>query len=219
MNTNRTLISAIPSLIEGYKKFKSKYFDQSKSYEDLVEHGQKPKVLMVACCDSRADPAIITGCEPGELFVVRNVANLIPPFDNDLHHHGTSAALEFAVMGLEVSDIIIFGHSHCGGIRALMEEPKYASSDFISAWMDIAKSAKQRVLKDYPQCSLDDQAHHCEKESLLVSLDNLKTFPWIRERVSKGQLFLHVWYFDLNTGIIEAYHADTGFIPLEGVTK
>ncbi len=139
--------SAIFPLIEGYKQFKEKYFKNTKSFDDLVKYGQKPKVLVVACCDSRVDPSIVTNCNPGELFVVRNVANLVPPFDGDHRHHSTSAALEFGVMDLEVSDIIVFGHSHCGGIRALMESSEDENtSDFITAWMSIAKPAKQQVL-------------------------------------------------------------------------
>ncbi len=220
MSTSHPTDLVITSLIKGCKQFKLEHFENSESFRDLVQYGQKPKVLAIACCDSRVDPAIVTGCKPGELFVVRNVANLVPPFKNDPRHHGTSAALEFGVVGLGVNDIILFGHSHCGGIRALMEAPEeISSSDFISAWMDIAIPAKQRVLKRYPQCSLDEQAHHCEKESLLISLNNLTTFPWIHERVQASRLFLHAWYFNLGTGMIETYQSATGnFIPLDDKT-
>ncbi|MBL4647433.1 MAG: carbonic anhydrase [Gammaproteobacteria bacterium] len=205
-NTNFPTGSAIASLITGYKQFKSQYFEQSKTFDNLVQDGQKPKVLAIACCDSRVDPAIVTGCKPGELFVVRNVANLVPPFSANPQHHGTSAALEFGVINLGVSDIILFGHSHCGGIRALIEAPEERSpSNFINAWMDIAIPAKQHVLQQYPHCSLDQQAYHCEKKSLGISLNNLLTFPWIKQRVAAQQLFLHVWYFNLATGAIETY--------------
>jgi len=208
--------SVISPLIEGYKQFRVKYFENTKAFDDLVQHGQKPKVLVIACCDSRVDPAIVTNCNPGELFVVRNVANLVPPFDGNPRHHGTSAALEFGVLGLGVSDIIVFGHSYCGGVRVLMEAQKNKStSDFIAAWMDIAKPAKQRVLRQHPKCSLDEQAHYCEKESLLISLNNLKTFPWIYERILTNKLFLHAWYFNLDTGMIETYQSSSDqFVPL-----
>ena len=211
--TNNTTITR---LIDGYKTFRSKYFDQSNIYDDLIKYGQNPKVLVIACCDSRVDPAIVTGCEPGELFVVRNVANLVPPFDKTPQYHGTSAAVEFAVKSLQVHDIIVFGHSHCGGIRALMKATADEhSSDFIRAWMDIAKPAKEKVLHHYHQCTFDEKAHYCEQESLLISLNNLNSFPWIAERVAKEQLFLHAWYFNLNTGMIEAYQADIEkFIPI-----
>jgi carbonic anhydrase len=206
MNTNNN--TTIDTLIQGYQQFKTKHFDQSTAFANLVQYGQQPNTLVIACCDSRVDPAIVTNCQPGELFVVRNVANLVPPCDNHSHqqHHGTSAALEFGVLGLHVSNIIVFGHSHCGGIRALMEKTdEDEPSDFISTWMSIAKPAKQRVLTDYAQSTLDVQAQHCEKESLIISLNNLTTFPWIKERVEQGVLALHGWYFDLNTGCIEAY--------------
>ena len=204
--------SAILPLIEGYKQFRIKYFENTRTFDDLVKYGQKPKAMIVACCDSRVDPAIVTNCSPGELFVIRNVANLVPPFNGCSKHHGTSAALEFGVLDLEVSDIILFGHSHCSGIRALMEaqENNEHSSNFIEAWMDIAKPAKQQVLKQYPQHSLDEQSHYCEKESLLISLDNLKTFPWINKRILANELFLHAWYFNLGTGIIETYNSSSG---------
>ena len=212
-----TTDSAILPLIEGYKQFRKEHFENTQTFDDLVENGQKPKTLVIACCDSRVDPAIVTNCNPGELFVVRNIANLVPPFAGDSHHHGTSAALEFGVLNLGVSDIIVFGHSHCGGIRALMTEPEAGSpsSDFITSWMDIAKPAKQQVIEQHPDYSLDEQMHCCEKESLLISLRNLETFPWIRDRVQKQQLFLHAWYFDLNTGMIETYDASSDkFVPL-----
>ncbi len=210
----------IPTLIEGYKQFKPKYFEQSQYFRRLVNEGQRPKVLMIACCDSRVDPAIIVDAEPGELFVVRNVANLVPPFNSDPRHHGTSAALEFAVKNLGVQHIILFGHKYCGGIRALMEaECDSHPTDFIKAWMNIADAAKQRVLQRYPHADIDEQAHHCEKESLLISLVNLQTFPWIKEQLDAKKLFLHAWYFDLDSGMVESYHeSQQAFVPLDNNT-
>ena len=198
--------SAITPLIEGYERFRKKNFEEKSLSENLFHEGQNPKVLIVACCDSRVDPAILTECDPGDIFVVRNIANLIPPFESDLHHHGTSAALEYGVKVLKISDIIILGHSHCGGIRSLFEAPDDKDpSSFIDTWMDIAKPAKEHVVEQYPNDSIEEQARHCEKESLLLSLKNLKTFPWIAERVAAKTLSIHAWYFDLETGDIEAY--------------
>lgn len=208
--------STITHLLEGYKQFKQKHFDDEKLFDGLVKQGQQPKILFVACCDSRVDPAIVTGCQPGELFVVRNVANLVPPYDSDPRHHGTSAALEYAVLDLNISDIVIFGHSHCGGIHALMEaSDEKDETSFLDMWMGIAKQAKKRVIEKYPNSSPEEQAYFCEKESLLTSLKNLNTFPWITERVQQKTLALHAWYFNLATGSIEAYQTETEkFIPL-----
>ena len=209
MTKQSSFNSEIMCLIEGYKQFKYKYFEKSKIYKDLVRKGQKPKVMVIACSDSRVDPAIITNSKPGELFIVRNIANLVPPFEGDHQHHGTSAALEFGVKQLEITDIIVFGHSHCSGINALLEtNPDNINSfDFIDDWMDIAKPAKDSVLNDFPNSSKHEKAHICEKKSLLLSLDNLKTFPWINKKVESNNLFLHAWYFNLATGTIELYNS------------
>ena len=213
--------SSINRIIKGYKKFKTKHFEQTGTYKNFAHEIQSPKVLAIACCDSRVDPAIVTSCNPGELFVIRNVANLVPPFNTDPRHHGTSAALEFGVIGLEVTDIIIFGHSNCGGIQALLNpENKKIGSDFISSWMNIAKPAKEKTLKLYPHHTIKEQRHYCEKESLLVSMNNLTTFPWIKERVLKNKLSTHTWYYNLLCGTIEAYQSSTNkFILLDELYK
>lgn len=228
---------ALAPLIEGYKRFRAQYYERSSIYKTLVDYGQQPKVLIVACCDSRVDPAIVMGCEPGDLFVVRNVANLVPPYDSDPRLHGTSAALEFGVRGLKVSDIIVLGHSHCGGIQALMsaEHTSMATpsqgernaqptqdtqqTDFIDHWMNIAQCAKEKVNALYPDAPLEERAHQCEKESLRISLENLRSFPWIATRVSNNELFLHAWYFDLPSGLIQRYRPScntfTALVPID----
>lgn len=217
MSHTPTPQSAIPSLIDGYRQFKKGQQMQAQFYEELATEGQKAKVLVIACCDARVLPSMVTNAIPGELFVVRNVANLVPPFNSDPRHHGTSAALEFGVLGLNVTDIVVFGHSHCGGIKAMMEsESKSANSDFIHAWMDIATPAKEKVLADHPNTNSSELNYYCEKQSLLVSIDNLMTFPWIQSRVEENQLHLHAWYFDLATGAVEAYQTQTtSFVELE----
>jgi len=199
---------AIDNLIAGYQEFKKKDIEQSDAYVELAK-GQSPKVLVIACSDSRIEPAIVTGCEPGDLFVVRNVANLVTPFDSDPRHQGTSAALEFGVKGLQVEHIIIFGHSSCGGIKALMTSAGGEDSlAFVDGWMEAAKPAKKNVLQKHEGESLDKQVHACEKESLLMSLKNLSEYPWIKDRVEQGSLQLHAWYFDLAEGAVKAYHPE-----------
>lgn len=192
------------NLLKGYQRFKQKYYEESSLYETLVTEGQKPKFLVIACSDSRVDPAMIFDAKPGELFVVRNVANLVPPCETNPHHHSTSSAIEFAVLSLGVTDIVILGHSQCGGIQALMQGANEDdSTDFIGPWIDIAKPAKQKVLEEHAECSFEEQAHFCEKESLLISLKNLKSFPWIRQRLENKTLCLHAGHFDMASGKIE----------------
>ncbi|OGB84391.1 hypothetical protein A3F66_06255 [candidate division TM6 bacterium RIFCSPHIGHO2_12_FULL_32_22] len=196
----------IEKLINGNKLFREKFFNKDKSlFDDLIQ-GQKPKIMLISCSDSRVDPAIIFNCEPGELFVVRNVANLVPPCEADDTFHGISAALEFGTCFLEVRNIIIFGHTQCGGIQSLFNKSQILNKaySFISKWMQLAKPAYDKVMQQ-KDLSLEEKVTLCEKYSLINSLKNLKTFPWIKERVDKNKLFLHTWCFNLSTGKIEIY--------------
>lgn len=198
----------IDKLVQGYHHFRNTYLeDENSHYEKLVRYGQSPKILMIACSDSRVDPALIMNCEPGDLFVIRNVANLIPPYEDDRSYHGTSAALEFGVCGLGIHHIILFGHTQCGGIQALLEHPPEEASQksFISKWMELAKPAYEAILKYHGESSMDEKNTLCGHYSLINSLNNLQTFPWIEERVRHGTLFLHAWNFDLARGRLEAY--------------
>ena len=204
----------IVHLLKGTEKFRAQYFSKDKAnalYEKLVAEGQSPKTMVIACSDSRVDPSIILESQPGELFIVRNVANLVPPYDNDPKHHGTSAALEFAVQTLQVSNIIILGHSHCGGIRALLaSSPKPYTTEahsFIDSWMKIAEVAKAITLSECSHSDISEKEKMCEEQSLRISLKNLMTFPWIHERVAKGELHLYAWRFDLISGKIQCFNS------------
>jgi carbonic anhydrase len=202
----------IDYLIKGYKSFRQQYFESDKAfYKNLVATGQQPKYLIIACSDSRVDPAIILNCKPGDLFVIRNVANLIPPCEFDSHYHGTSAALEFGICSLGIKDIIILGHSQCGGMIALLENYKkntlVKTKSFLAKWVEIAKSACDKTVSDHPNLSTVQQTDICAQHSLLYSLKNLNTFPWIKEGVSQSTLSLHAWYFDLSTGKINFFNA------------
>ncbi len=194
----------IARLIEGFQRFRHKYFVEDRAlFEQLSRRGQSPKVAVVACCDSRVDPAIVLDASPGDLFTIRNVANLVPPHEPEGTYHGTSAALEFAVRSLEVEHILVLGHAQCGGIRALMEGDLRPGGDepydFIGAWMSIAREARERVTAD-GTLSEPERRPACEKAAVEVSLENLMTFPWIQRRVEDGRLQLHGWYFDLESG-------------------
>ena len=198
----------INALIEGYERFRGQYFDKENSaFAELVREGQRPKVLMIACSDSRVDPALVMNCEPGDLFVIRNVANLVPPFEDDLSYHGTSAALEFGICILGIQHVIIFGHTQCGGIQSLLEHTheKCGPKSFLSKWMELAKVAHDETMDKHAHCSLEDKIVLCGQHSLVNSLNNLRTFPWISERVSQGSLTLHAWNFDMSKGILEEY--------------
>ena len=185
--------------IAGYRQFRETYVRDNQAFiEDLMDKGQAPKALMIACSDSRIDPSLKFGVEPGEMFIVRNVANLVPPFDADGHAHGTSAALEFAVQSLQVEHIIVMGHARCGGIKALMNQPR--EGDFVKAWMNIAAPARETALNT---TSTPEAAQRCcEHEAVKISLDNLLTFPWIKKAVDAGKLQTHGWYFDLETATL-----------------
>lgn len=195
------------SLLEGYQRFRETHWQKYREvFEALATRGQSPSAIVIACSDSRVDPQLIFDAGPGEIFVVRNVANLVPPYAPDSDNHGTSAALEFAVRNLGVRHVIVMGHSSCGGIRALLQADAGYETDFIGPWMAIAGAARARAL---------EHAHHdpeaaqtlCEHESLRISLANLLTFPWIRERVEDGRLQIHGWHFDIETAELTAVEA------------
>jgi carbonic anhydrase len=194
------------TLLEGHSRFRKGYWRRhQKRFSVLARDGQSPPALVIACADSRVAPEVIFDCAPGEIFVVRNVSALVPPYEPDNHNHGTSAALEFAVTGLEVKTIVVLGHTQCGGIRALMRGPEGDHGDFIASWMAIAQRARARVCDapDAGEQSFDTLCNRCETESIRVSLTNLLTFPWIASRVSSGKLTLAGMHFNVHTGKID----------------
>lgn len=208
---------SIEALLRGYRRFRTTRYAQARElYEQLQARGQRPKVLFIACCDSRADPAAITDSGPGELFVIRNVANLVPPCTPDGGHHGTSAAVEFAVRHLEVEHIVVMGHAECGGAKALMQgagdDP--APGDFIGQWIALAQPARNRVLA-MPRLAPDGHQRAIEQEIVRLSLENLLSFGWLRERVEAGRLSLHGWHFGIATGSLRVLEPASGeFHPL-----
>jgi len=204
------MASPIRRLVSGFKTFRAEYYDQRpERMRDLLTHGQHPKVLVIACSDSRVDPALITKAEPGELFVIRNVANLVPPCETDGRHHSTSAALEFAVTGLGVSDIVVLGHSSCGGIRALASQMagKAEPDTFVSPWVALAGQSCAGLLDAGGDSGVDFAA--CEQAAIKGSLSNLKTFPFVRERIGDGKLNIRGWWFDLDKGRLWTFDPET----------
>jgi carbonic anhydrase len=193
-------------MLQGYESFRDKYaHGDSSVMQFLSDYGQRPRTMIVACCDSRVDPALILQCDPGDLFVVRNVANIVPPFEKDTGHHGTSAALEFGVRILEVENLILLGHSQCGGIQALLDNHEH-HDDFITNW----------VSQIHPHDFKPEQTDECAKLALNQSYENCLTFSWIREKVANKQLIIHLWFFDIKDGQIFTYSEQDGkFQPLD----
>lgn len=201
-------MSSPGQLIEGFRRFREQHFTENDAlYRQLVTEGQSPKIMVVACCDARVDPAIVLDCKPGDLFVIRNVANLVPPAESrSSGRHGTSAALEFGVRNLGIEHIIVLGHAQCGGIRSLFSGGRGETDSYVSAWMRMAEEVHAGVLRDLPEATLEQQMMACEERAILVSLENLMTFQWVRERVESGTLTLHGWYFDIEHGQMLQYN-------------
>jgi carbonic anhydrase len=199
------------ALIDGYRRFRaSGWPEHRRLFKDLAARGQSPRAMVITCSDSRLDPQLIFGTAPGEIFVVRNVAALVPPYEQDSAYHGTSAALEFAVRVLKVADIIVMGHAQCGGIGALLRGAGPTGADFVQHWMEIANPARDRALAMTEGDAAKAQTL-CEHEAVKVSLDHLMTFPWIRERVDSGALKLHGWYFGIESGELLRLEKDGKF--------
>ncbi|MDL2406471.1 carbonic anhydrase [Rhizobium calliandrae] len=190
------------SLLNGYRNFMSgRYVDERERYRSLAEEGQQPATLVIACSDSRAAPETIFDAGPGELFVIRNVANMVPPYEPDGHFHSTSAALEFAVQSLKVSDIVVMGHGRCGGIRAALDpnaEP-LSPGDFIGRWMALVKPAAEQIQSNDVMTPGERQTA-LERISIRNSLNNLRSFPDIQALEEEGKLNLHGAWFDISTG-------------------
>jgi carbonic anhydrase len=196
-------------LVEGLRRFRRESFPLFREhYERLVAEGQKPSTLFLGCADSRVVPDLLTSTLPGDLFVIRNVGSLIPPFEPDAGFHGTSAGIEFATLVLGVKDIVVCGHSHCGAIRALFT-PLRDDTPHISRWLELARPAIVEAEMTEPNL------RRTEMRSVVLQLQHLTTFPMVRERVESGELCLHGWYYVIEEGQVLALDAGSGeFRPL-----
>jgi carbonic anhydrase len=196
-------------LVEGLRRFRREYFPLFRDhYQRLVDEGQKPSTLFLGCADSRVVPDLLTSALPGELFVLRNIGALVPPFEGDTGLHGVSAGIEFATLILGVKDIIVCGHSHCGAIKALFS-PLRTDAPHIARWLELARPAM--VDGD----GTDAVVRRTEMRSIVLQLQNLLTFPMVRERVERGELCLHGWYYVIEEGQVLALETSSGeFRPL-----
>jgi carbonic anhydrase len=192
-------------LSDGYRRFRAgRYNDERVRYDDLAREGQKPRTMIVACSDSRSAPETIFDAGPGELFVVRNVAALVPVYAPDAKSHGASAALEFAVLGLEVTSIVVMGHGRCGGVGAALDSAsRLTDSDFIGAWVADLKTLDEQTPASTTG-GAEERQRLIEHLSVQLSLEHLRTFPWIAERERAGSLTLHGAWFDISLGELHA---------------
>lgn len=195
-------------LLDRLKRFKEQYFPRfEQEYRELVARGQQPTILFIGCSDSRIVPHLLMDCGPGELFIVRNVGNLVPPFDASHGYHGTAAGIEFAVLSLGVRDIIVCGHSHCGAIRALYSDP-HPEARHMTRWLDLAREAA------LPATPTEETLRRTEQRSIILQLERLMSFPMVKSRVERGELFLHGWHYIIEEGTVLALDVKTGaFVP------
>lgn len=201
-------------LVKRYHGWKATDYSENKAwYRHLADEGQHPRAMIISCCDSRVHVTAIFGADQGEFFIHRNIANLVPPHQPDGQQHGTSAAVEYAVTALKVAHIVVVGHSNCGGVQGCLDmcsghaPDLEKQSSFVGRWMDILRPGYERI-KDISDSA--EQRRALEREAILVSLQNLMTFPFVKEAVESGNLTLHGLWNDIGEGGIEQYDAATG---------
>jgi len=207
----------IQDLIDGHENFRGRKF---KKYEnkflDLVKNGQKAKVLFIACSDSRVDPVLITNSDPGDLFVLRNIGNFVPPFSPDNDYHATAAGIEYATHVLKVTDIIICGHSHCGAINSLYQDIDNINLLHVKRWLDLGVEAKKHVENSIrSEASQEEKLELTEKVSVVFQMKNILSYPQVKQRVDSGKLSIRGWYYKIETGELE-YFCDNEreFLPM-----
>ena len=196
-------------LMQGYQQFKNKYNgDSNPLMKTLAQQGQTPELMIISCCDARVEPSIIFQCDPGDLFVVRNVGALVPPYENDGMHHSTSAALEFGIRFLKVKHLVLLGHSQCGGMQMLLDNTNTDNksehkTDFLLDWVSSVK------LHDFQH----DDVDNCVKHSLLQSYQNCLTFPWIKSQLAQKELEIYICFFNIENAEISMYNGDSYQYP------
>jgi carbonic anhydrase len=214
---------ALEGLLKGFADFRLGYYrEHLELFDKLAAEGQSPKILIVGCADARVDPGILTQTKPGDIFTVRNIGAMVPPaqIPPDERQHGTSAAIEFAVRGLEVEHVVILGHALCGGIGALVDGKggAFADYDYLSTWTAVAQDVRDRALQELAGRPRDRIVRVVEQAAVVNSVLNLMSFPWLAERVAAGKLVLHAWWFNLTEGQLYAFNPETAvFDPVVGV--
>lgn len=204
-------------LVDGYQRFRTSDWRRQRDRWAELKEGQSPKVMVIACSDSRVDPAQIFDTLPGEIFVVRNVANLVPPFETGGGHHGVSAALEFAVTQLEVTDVVVMGHGACGGCKAALTQgfahAPQGEGGFVSDWVSLLDDAREKVIAKHGDAADTDAMREMELESVRTSIANLRTFPFVTKREDAGTLTLRGAYFAIADGVLHLMDENGEFKP------
>ncbi len=198
-------------LVEGFDRFREQHFEQDHTLFDALLDGQRPEVMVIACSDSRTDPAIVCGAQPGDLFVVRNVAALVPPYQPDRRPHGTAAAIEFGVVALGVKHVIVLGHSFCAGVRCLLGHDHAGHRfEFVADWVEVAAEVREEMDGLVTEAERGIVARRAEQATVLCSLRHLATYPFIAERLADSRLALHGWYFHFGWGLLQAAESPNG---------
>lgn len=209
--------AALRRLVSGFNRFRHQHFEADEELYSRLLEGQHPEVMVIACSDSRTDPAIICGARPGDLFVVRNVAALVPPPTPDRQPHGTAAAIEFGVRALGVRHVVVLGHSFCAGIRCLLEHDHGAGRfEYVSDWVDVVRTVREEMEGLVTEADHASVARQAEQAAILASLRNLAAYPFVAERVAQRNLMLHGWYFHFGWGVLQAAAGPCGpFMQLD----
>lgn len=194
-------------LLKGIHIFQESYFKKEENFFRRLSEKQTPGVLFITCSDSRVDPNLVTQSRPGELFIVRNVGNIIPPYDTIKDKNSVAAAIEFAVLGLKVKDIIVCGHSGCGAMQSLYrDEKELKNMPHLRDWLKLADPVRDIILKNYPEISSEIRQQITEEENVLCQLNNIQTYPFVLDALNAGVLHLHGWYYNIGTGNIYYYN-------------
>lgn len=203
--------SAVDRLLAGYRHFKRTTFLRERSlYKSLTVNGQRPKVMIIACADSRVSPTAVLDTQPGEIFIARNIANIVPPHDPDTTPRSIAAAVEYAIKVLKIEHLIVMGHGRCGGVAALVAHGHgLPDTDYLKAWVDIATPALDLIPNHGEGMSPDELSRASEYAVIKLSLKNLETYPWVREQIEAGKLTLHGWHFSIFDGRLTRWNSDT----------
>jgi carbonic anhydrase len=202
----------IDKLVDGYRKFRHTTFARERSrFERLAEKGQKPKILIIACSDSRVSPSVIFNTPPGAIFVARNIANIVPPHDPDGRPRSIGAAVEYAVKVLNVTDIVVKGHARCGGVHALVNHGAgLPETDYLKPWVEVAAPARALLPANFDSLGDNEKRRASEFAVIQNSIMNLSGYPWVRERMEAGHVKLHGWHFDMHDGKLTRLDHESG---------